>query len=242
MQTKIKVIETGSKGNAYLLYHNGDVILLDAGVSFKEIKKAMNYNLFDLRFGVVTHRHTDHMKSMKEMLDSGIVIISSDDVYRTVYMDDWEYMAWVQRVYDTRDWIVKSWEVDHDVPNQAYILYNRKTERKIAYITDTSHVTKLPATVDTLICEVSYCDEVIDAKQNDLAERYLRLKRYHMSLARFKEMLLSMKQTDGYCLRHLVIVHLSNENSNAKQIREEVAEIIGFDPVLAENGMEIEVE
>ena len=35
----LKTISTGSKGNAYVLKNNNDILLLDLGVTVKEIKK-----------------------------------------------------------------------------------------------------------------------------------------------------------------------------------------------------------
>lgn len=54
---KIKTINTGSSGNCYLLMANKEVLVLDAGVPFKEVKIALGFNIRQISGVVVTHEH-----------------------------------------------------------------------------------------------------------------------------------------------------------------------------------------
>lgn len=53
----LKTISTGSKGNAYILKNNDDILLLDLGVTEKEIKKAIGFKISDVAGCVVSHEH-----------------------------------------------------------------------------------------------------------------------------------------------------------------------------------------
>ena len=54
----VRCIRTGSSGNSYALYDNsGKILLLDLGVSAKDIKKAIDYRISDIVGAVVTHEH-----------------------------------------------------------------------------------------------------------------------------------------------------------------------------------------
>lgn len=54
----VRCIGTGSSGNSYALYDNsGKILLLDLGVSAKDIKKAIDYRISDVVGAVVTHEH-----------------------------------------------------------------------------------------------------------------------------------------------------------------------------------------
>ena len=53
----LKTISTGSKGNSYILKNNNDILLLDLGVTEKEIKKAIDFKISDVAGCVVSHGH-----------------------------------------------------------------------------------------------------------------------------------------------------------------------------------------
>jgi len=53
----IKTIGSGSSGNCYLANFNGTQILLECGLPFKVIQKALNFKLSSIEACLVTHEH-----------------------------------------------------------------------------------------------------------------------------------------------------------------------------------------
>ena len=54
----LTTIGTGSTGNAYFLKaDNGEILLLDAGVSIANVKKSIDYRVGDVVGCLVTHHH-----------------------------------------------------------------------------------------------------------------------------------------------------------------------------------------
>lgn len=233
---KYKCLQTGSKGNCSMIWTDDKCIILDAGIQMQRIKDACQFQLEKIDFGLVTHWHVDHSLSLRNLLDHGINVIHPP-------VDDWEAMATsgYQNLRNMGDWLVKWWEVEHDCLNWAFLLYHKQTHHKIAYITDFSHTKLVPANVDTLIVECSYIDEIIDKKQNELGDRYLRLKQYHMSLARLLKLLESMQESPEYRLKNIIVVHLSDRNSNKNDIIGAIKEKTGIDAVIADKGTEVEL-
>lgn len=230
---KLKILATGSKGNAYLLWVDDKCVLLDAGVQFARIKEAVGYDLSRIEFALTGHRHLDHFKAVPELIDAGIHVIVPP-------LDGWEEMAGSYDCSSIGDWTIKHWDIEHDVKNWAFLLYNKKTDTKICYFSDTSHSPLIPI-CDTLIAEVSYCDSILDSKKGELDDRYLRLRKYHMGLNRFKAFLAEMMHTDGYRLKNIIITHLSDSNSDEEQIRREVKELTGIEPYMAKKGLTVEL-
>lgn len=56
------MLGSSSKGNCYLLEYKNKVLILDAGVSFKEVQKALNFNIEKVVGVLITHEHMDHLK------------------------------------------------------------------------------------------------------------------------------------------------------------------------------------
>lgn len=54
---KIKTLGTGSKGNCYLLEHNNETLVIDAGIPFKDIKIGLNFNLMGVKGVIISHSH-----------------------------------------------------------------------------------------------------------------------------------------------------------------------------------------
>lgn len=227
---KYKCFGTGSKGNLHRLSHNERYVYLDAGLPFARFKESCGWQLNKVDFVAVSHpRHLDHGKCFEDVKKAGIPTIAPP-------IDDWES---TQTEFNMGDYLVRSWDVEHDVRNWAYILYHKPTKHKIAYMTDFSFTKLVPATVDTLILEISYIDDIIAEKQDELGDRYLRLIKYHNSLRRAKELLQTMMNSEGYKLKNLIICHLSDRNSDAERIRQELCELTGIMPVIADKGIEV---
>lgn len=53
----LKTIATGSSGNCYALIADNEILLLDLGVSSKEIKRAIDFRVTDISGCLVTHSH-----------------------------------------------------------------------------------------------------------------------------------------------------------------------------------------
>ena len=63
----LKTVATGSSGNCHLLIaDNGEILILDCGVSIKEIKKGLGWNIKKVVGVLCTHKHLDHSKSLKD--------------------------------------------------------------------------------------------------------------------------------------------------------------------------------
>ena len=54
---KLKILSSGSIGNAYILECNGERLLLELGVKWQEILKVLNYKLGDVVGVLVSHSH-----------------------------------------------------------------------------------------------------------------------------------------------------------------------------------------
>ena len=79
VRTMLHVLGSGSKGNAFALVHDGDVLLLEAGFSAREIERRMTAAGLELRqiVGVaLTHEHGDHAKGavrIAQLTDSPLI-------------------------------------------------------------------------------------------------------------------------------------------------------------------------
>lgn len=75
---KLKVIGSGSKGNAYALVGEEETLLIECGMPLKEVKKAIDYNILKIKGCLLSHEHGDHLKYIKEYLKAGITVYTNE--------------------------------------------------------------------------------------------------------------------------------------------------------------------
>jgi len=54
---EIKVLASGSSGNAYFVSDGKTPLLLEAGIPFKEIQRGLNFRLQELVGCLISHEH-----------------------------------------------------------------------------------------------------------------------------------------------------------------------------------------
>lgn len=54
---EIKVISSGSSGNAYIVGDDKEQLIIEAGMPFRKVEEALNFNLSGARGVLISHEH-----------------------------------------------------------------------------------------------------------------------------------------------------------------------------------------
>lgn len=73
---KLHCSGSDSDGNGYVLECSKGKILLDAGCNWRDVQKSCNYNVHDILFALITHKHGDHSKYAYQIASKGIPVYS----------------------------------------------------------------------------------------------------------------------------------------------------------------------
>ena len=68
---EVKVLASGSSGNAYRISDGETALLLDAGIPLKAIQAGLGFRVRDIMGCFVTHAHKDHSKAAKDLARLG---------------------------------------------------------------------------------------------------------------------------------------------------------------------------
>lgn len=71
-------LASSSKGNAYLVSGSDATILLEAGLTMKELRKRSPVQISSLDAAFITHEHMDHAKCVKKLCDIGVPVYMSE--------------------------------------------------------------------------------------------------------------------------------------------------------------------
>lgn len=234
---KLKVIGTGSTGNAYLLDTGQEALLIECGVSIKDIKKALDFNLSKVSGCIVSHCHGDHAKSIKDVIGAGINVYASHD---TIMEKNVSGAPRAKRIEPLQAFKVGSFKilpfsVKHDVPCLGFLIEHKECG-KVLFLTDTYYCEYTFAGLNNIIIEANYCKNIIDKRFGaDSGKEFLRnrILKSHFSIQNCKDMLAA---NDLSKVNNIVLIHLSDGNSNEAQFYNEVYEQTGKNVTVASNG------
>ena len=226
----IKILASGSRGNAYIISDGKTTLLLDAGIPFKEIQKGCGFQTSSIKGCLVTHRHGDHAKAIPKLLQRGIPVYSTADVaelYAGVHG-----MKALKEV-DIGTFQVLPFLVEHDVECYGYQVTSAVTGEKLVYITDSAYVRYTFTGLTHIMIEANYAQEIIiDNAKHERIPLYLaeRVIQTHMSIETLLELLQS---NDMRQVRQIYLLHLSDGNSDADEFRRLVQRETGAEVYIA---------
>lgn len=239
---KLKIIGTGSKGNAYILGNENEALLIEAGVNIKEIKQALDFEYSKVVGCIVTHRHGDHAKSINEVMKLGFETYASNDVFKH---SGFSLVSKIgneispKQSFQVGNFKILPFDVKHDVPCLGFLI-EHKDCGKVLFLTDTYYCKYTFPGLNNIIIEANYSKAIIDQKYGpDSDKEFLRnrILQSHFSLENCIDML---KANDLSAVNNIVLIHLSDRNSNEKQFKEEVFNATQKNVTVANNGMVID--
>lgn len=237
---KLKVIGSGSKGNAYLLENEEEALLIECGVNISEIKKAVDFNISKISGCIVTHEHNDHAKSIEKLLESGIAVYATEGTFRGKDINPFRWIrARIIKQHDefkVGNFRVKSFKINHDVIEPCGFLIYHPDCGVTLFLTDTYYSDFTFKGLNNIIVEANYDQEIIDEKLDGKKFLRDRILKSHMSLDTCMDFL---KANDLTAVNNIVLIHLSDSNSHEINFAKKVAALTGKEVNVASNGMQI---
>lgn len=244
---KLKVLASGSKGNSYILESPTGSLLLEAGIPWKEILKGLNYDISNVLACLITHEHKDHSKAILDVMKAGIDCYMSKGTIDALNVPcNQSYRAIPAREglqINFGDFTVLNFQTEHDASDpRGFLIQYKPTKEKILFITDSYYCKYKFKGINYLMIECNYIKETLD---QNIEAGYIhqgmkpRLLRSHFNLENVKQFL---KANDLSSCREIVLLHLSDSNSNAKRMVNEIHELTGIKPKIADAGLEVELE
>lgn len=237
---KLKVIGSGSKGNAYLLENEEEAILIECGVNIMDIKKAIDFKVNKISGAIVTHEHGDHAKSINEVLGAGINVYATAGTFQNSTSKNTVSSRKVvipqKGQFKVGNFNVISFPTIHDVAEPCGFLINHKDCGTVLFLTDTVYCPYTFKGLNNIIIEANYDADIINEKLGD--KKFLRDRIYnsHMSIETCMDFLLA---NDLSQVNNIVLIHLSDSNSHEINFAKKVSGITGKEVHTANGGMNI---
>lgn len=219
----IKVLASGSKGNCYLMDNGETKLLLDAGIPFNQIQIGCDFRVSDISGCLVSHRHGDHAKAIKDLLKRGINVYGPKDLQN---INPQISVLKPLIKYNIGSFMIVPFELTHDVECYGYQI-NSIGKQKLVYITDTAYVRYTFSELTHVMIEANYNTEIIRKNtlnmdiNGNLASRIIQS---HMNIKTVEEFL---DANDLSKLQQVYLLHLSDSNSNADEFKDRIQKKTG---------------
>lgn len=133
---KFYIFASGSKGNATLLVDKNVHILIDLGISKRQLEEHLNrlkLSLDDLDFILLTHEHTDHTKGL-ESIHNIMIYGGKNSFVCPNYKEITPYVP-----FRCKHLNILPIELSHDAYSPLGFIFKNEKE-KLVYITDTGFI------------------------------------------------------------------------------------------------------
>jgi ribonuclease BN (tRNA processing enzyme) len=222
---KLIVINSNSKGNAYILESGSEILLLESGVRLREVTSKLNpqKNVVGL---CASHVHADHGKYINQYLNRfGCESVTSEN-------------AISGKTYPLGEFCVTPFEVYHDVKCFGFLVHHKEMGT-LLFATDTYSLPFTFKGIDHWLIEANYADDIlednltsgrIDKKQHD------RIIVSHFSL---DNCIKALQESHAERAKNVVLLHLSARNSDKQMFRDRVAGAFGVPTYIAQKGLEV---
>lgn len=238
----LKVLGSSSQGNCYILENKNEALIIEAGVRFIEVKKALGFDIRKVSGCLITHQHNDHAKYIKAMVESGFPTLALEEVWTAKGVTGSRaYCIERGKGYRFGRFKVLPFDACHDVPCVGYLIDHPETGR-IMFLTDSCMCEYVFPGLNQVMIECNYSDaklvEAINAGRTLPSQRE-RLMTSHMELNTCKGFLCANDLTN---VANIVLLHLSDNNSDEKNFVSEIERQTGKVVYAAHIGLEIELD
>ena len=237
---RLNVLGSDSNGNCYVLQTDKEALIIEAGVRFSEVKKALKWQLSKVVGAVITHEHNDHAKYARDFVSNGITVLALPSVFKAKGIDSLSFRKEIEPMhgYIVGGFKVFAMPVCHDVPCVGFIIEHEDMGRML-FVTDTMMLEYRVPGLNHILLEANYAEDILDAKIEAGSvplSMKPRLIHSHMEIETTKGIL---RANDLSGVNEIILIHLSNGNSDERRFVREVQETSGKPVYAAVAGLEL---
>lgn len=241
----LQILGSSSSGNCYLFKAStGEVLMVECGVSFKDIQKALNFDISRVVGCLVSHEHQDHAKQAGKCLESGIDCYMSGGTAESLGIADARRVHMMQEFETVTlgGFTCKPFATEHDAAEPFGFLIHHPESGWVLFATDTYFLQYTFGGLNNILIECNYRKDILEAnvRSGKLPEKVRqRTLRSHCSFDTCRDIL---RANDLTAVNNIILIHLSDGNSNEREFREGIAEATGKTVFAAEPGMTIKFD
>lgn len=198
-------LASSSKGNAYLVTERDTHILLDAGLTAKELRKRCPIPLSEIDACFITHEHNDHSKCVGQLIRMGIPVYMSEGTALALDQEE-------ANIMDSRETVrighvrVMSFDTYHNTEQPFGFLIGSDMGEKLMFAVDTANLNYIIPNLTQIAIECNYASDLLD-RMDRLPEKVIdRIRRSHMEI---QTAIAYLRKLDLTRVQKIYLLHMS---------------------------------
>lgn len=231
----IKTIGSSSSGNCYHISDGQTPILLEAGIRLQKVKQAIGFKISNVNGCLLSHFHGDHVAAVKDIIKAGIDCYMSRETAEHLKLSSHRLkIIESEKQFQLGSWTILPFDTIHCPGSLGFLIVSG--DEKILFLTDASYIEYCFDGLTRIMIECNYITEILQENiDRGLIPQSLgkRIFATHFSL---KNVVGLLRANDLSQLKEVHLLHLSNDNSNAEIMLDEVRRLVGV-PVYIAGGV-----
>lgn len=241
----LTILGSSSAANGYVLDNGREALALECGCPLHDLKRTLGFDLRRVCGVLLTHEHADHARHAAKYVEAALPLYASQGTLsalpEAVQQSPFVHPVRSPRPFPVGRFHVLPFDVRHDAAEPLGFIISHPEIGSVVFATDTRF---LPYTFDgvrTWLLECNYDAALLDAnvRRGEVSEaQRVRVVESHMSLDTCLE---TLRANDLSAARRIILIHLSDRNSNAAAFRKTIARATGREVITADHGQTIEL-
>lgn len=208
---KFESLASSSHGNAYIVSDSDTRILLECGVSHKQLQKLAEFSLSDIKACLVSHEHKDHAKCVDELIKRGMEVYMSYGTARALENESATLIENMEQ-FNVGSFDIVPFTTFHDAAEPlGFLIKSRIDGDVLAFATDTVNLRyKFPG-LNILAIEANYDRKILDRCEKLPEKVRHRITNSHMEIETLCDYLRSLDLSE---CREIHLLHLSDAMSD----------------------------
>lgn len=229
---------SSSGGNLYTLECDGSRLLIECGVPWTKVLKALNHDLEGIEGCLLTHEHKDHSRAAQDVAEYGIDLYASSGTFAKIS----EYTHIPKRrkkvmahgsCWDFGKFKVTAYNANHDAKEPFIYTIKCADGESLLFATDTSHIMqRFDMAFTEIALECSYDIDILRERVDSCTIHESLAKRL---LTSHQERSAAMAYLATYCdlsrCRRIHLLHMSADNIDKEATRKHFERIFVIETV-----------
>ena len=220
---KFESLASSSHGNAYIVSDRDTRILIECGVSHKQLQKLAGFSLSDIKACLVSHEHKDHAKCVDELIKRGMEVYMSCGTAQALENESATLIENMEQ-FNVGSFDIVPFTTFHDAAEPlGFLIKSRIDGDVLAFATDTVNLRyKFPG-LNILAIEANYDREILE-RCDKLPEKVRhRITNSHMEIDTLCDYLRSLDLSE---CREIHLLHLSDAMSREEKFLRKVKDTV----------------
>ena len=241
---RLHVLCSGSKGNGYVLYNDQEALVIECGSPYSQCLKALNFHRELIVGAVISHAHGDHCKYVAQYLSAGIKVYASHGASEEMspYLKKTASSPSPvsnKKLFKVGGFSILPFDTQHDCAEPFGYVICHEEMGNVLFATDTYYLKYKFKGLTHIMLECNYETGIIERNvENKVIPTIVRDRVFcsHMSLETHID---TLRANDLSAVNTVVLLHLSENNSDPNWFKSAVEQETGKLVFVAEKGLDI---